>query len=425
MGVDSDLVTLAKVAEIIMGQSPPGDTYNKRGEGTPLLNGPTEFGAHHPTPVLWTSVPTKFCRSGDLLFCVRGSTTGRMNWADQVYCLGRGVAAIRSKAGNSDTRFVYYTLTNELSGLLSRCAGSVFPNLSRQDLEGFEIWWPDTDTRFAIAHILGTLDDKIELNRRMNETLEAMARALFKSWFVDFDPVRAKAEGRQPAGMDAETATLFPDSFEDSPLGKIPKGWATANLPDAFEMNPLRSLPKGSAAPYLEMSNMPTSSARALAWENREFTSGMKFVNGDVLVARITPCLENGKTALVDFLTEGQVGWGSTEYIVLHSKPPLPPEYAYFLARSDDFRSHAIQNMTGTSGRQRVPAECFDSYQVVVPPGQIAETFGVTAGSAMRAMKQHDEESRTLAAIRDALLPKLLSGEVRVKGAEKIVGAVT
>jgi type I restriction enzyme S subunit len=154
-------------------------------------------------------------------------------------------------------------------------------------------------------------------------------------------------------------------------------------------------------------------------WTIRDVGSGMKFMNGDVLVARITPCLENGKTAFVDFLGDGQVGWGSTEYIVLRSKPPLPVEYAYFLARTEEFRSHAITNMTGTTGRQRVPATCFASFSVVVPPAQLAERFGQLASSAMAVLKRHDEESRTLAAIRDALLPKLLNGEVQIGDLER------
>ena len=146
----------------------------------------------------------------------------------------------------------------------------------------------------------------------------------------------------------------------------------------------------------------------------------MKFQNGDVLVARITPCLENGKTAFVDFLQDGQIGWGSTEYIVLRSRDPLPTEYAYFLARTDTFRAFAIQNMTGTSGRQRVPAECLNNYLVVVPPEPIAIMFGTFARETLERMKSGDEESRTLAEIRDAFLPKLLSGEVRVDTSKMI-----
>jgi type I restriction enzyme S subunit len=128
----------------------------------------------------------------------------------------------------------------------------------------------------------------------MNETLEAIALAIFKSWFIDFDPVRAKLDGHQPAGMDAETAALFPDSFEDSELGKIPKGWPVVPLPEVIEINPKRSLAKGKAAPYLDMKSMPTQGHRPDSWINRVFSSGTRFISGDTLLARITPCLENG-----------------------------------------------------------------------------------------------------------------------------------
>jgi type I restriction enzyme S subunit len=162
------------------------------------------------------------------------------------------------------------------------------------------------------------------------------------------------------------------------------------------------------------MANMPTNSARALEVVDREYGSGMRFKNGDTLVARITPCLENGKTCFVDFLKEGQIAWGSTEYIVLQPKPPLSPEFAYFLARTDEFRAFLISNMTGTTGRQRVPAECLSNFKIALPPADLAEKFGDFACSVFAQMKAHDEESRTLAALRDALLPKLLSGELRV-----------
>jgi type I restriction enzyme S subunit len=214
-------VQLTDVSEIIMGQSPKGETYNAIGEGMPLLNGPTEFGSSHPTPALWTTAPTKVCRKGDLLFCVRGSTTGRMNWADREYCVGRGVGAFRAKTDSIDTKFIYYTLLYELPRLLSLSAGSVFPNLARQDFESFSVSWPDKNDRSAIASILGALDEKIELNRKMNETLEAMARAIFKSWFVDFDPIPGFGPHKE---------------WQDSPLGRIPQGSKVGTIGDIIEL---------------------------------------------------------------------------------------------------------------------------------------------------------------------------------------------
>ncbi|MDI7269447.1 MAG: restriction endonuclease subunit S, partial [Myxococcota bacterium] len=276
----------------------------------------------------------------------------------------------------------------------------------------------------AIAHILGTLDDKIELNRRMSETLEAMARALFKSWFVDFDPVRAKAEGRDP-GLPQPLADLFPSRLEDSELGEIPEGWRVAPLPELIDVNPTRALRKGEVAPYLDMANMPTRGHSPALVVDRPFGSGMRFANGDTLVARITPCLENGKTAFVDFLESGQVGWGSTEYIILRPKPPLPTEFAYCLARGAEFRDFAIQSMTGSSGRQRVPAESLSHFHVVGAPKPIAELFGRLIKPLFARASAATKEYRTLAALRDALLPKLISGELRVNDVERFAWRAT
>jgi len=227
----------------------------------------------------------------------------------------------------------------------------------------------DIKEQRAIARILGTLDDKIELNRKMIDTLEAMARALFQSWFVDFDPVRAKAAGRDP-GLPKHLADLFPDSFEESELGDVPSGWHRVPLRRVIEINPTRALARGHLAPYLDMANRPTHGHSPDNVIDRDFTSGMRFVNGDTLVARITPCLENGKTAYVDFLADDQTGWGSTEFIVLRPKPPLPSEFAYCLARSNEFREFAIQSMTGSSGRQRVPPDSLGQIYVAAPPGK-------------------------------------------------------
>jgi type I restriction enzyme S subunit len=126
----------------------------------------------------------------------------------------------------------------------------------------------------------------------------------------------------------------------------------------------------------------------------------------------------------VDFLRHGEVGWGSTEYLVLRPKLPLPPEFAYFLARTEAFRTFAITNMTGTSGRQRVPATCLDAYLMAQPSAQLGQRFGAFAHGTLTKMKANDDESRSLAALRDALLPKLISGEIRMRGAQPLTEAM-
>lgn len=321
-----------------------------------------------------------------------------------------------------DKRFLFYLLcTKEYRHeVLASATGTTVKHTSPQRIEQFRFFRPPLQEQRAIAHILGTLDDKVELNRRMNETLEGIVRATFKSWFVDFDPVRAKVEGRD-SGLPKHIADLFPDRFEDSELGEIPEGWRVASLPEAMEVNPARSMRKGETAPYVGMASMPTRSARVPVVHEREFSSGMRFVDGDTLVARITPCLENGKMCFVDFLGPGRVGWGSTEFIVLRPRPPLPPEFAYFLARTEGFRGFATSNMTGTSGRQRVPVDCFSQFAMVLPPASVAYWFGRIASATVQKMRAQDEQSRILSTLRDTLLPKLISGELRITAVERFV----
>ena len=320
---------------------------------------------------------------GDVLLNITGDSVARVCQVDPEILPARvnqHVAIIRPDP-EKETRPIPRTFSFLLNYRPSSCHGQELwwnsePPLLRGMIESLEVLAPaDVSEQRAIAHILGTLDDKIEMNRRMNETLEAMARALFKSWFIDFDPVRAKAEGRDP-GLLKEISDLFPNSFVDSELGEIPKGWTVVQRPEIIDVNPSRSLSKGEVAPYLDMANMPIRGHAPDVVIDRPFGSGMRFINGDTLVARITPCLENGKTAYVDFLKEGQVAGGSTEYIVMCPKPSIPEEFAYCLARSEGFREFAIQSMTGSSGRQRVPVETLSHYLLVSPPNQVAKRFG-------------------------------------------------
>ncbi|HBH34689.1 MAG TPA: hypothetical protein DDW38_09250, partial [Psychrobacter sp.] len=247
-------IKLGQLAKITMGQSPKGELCNSIGEGVPLLNGPTEFGSSYPTATQFTTDPKRFSEKGDLLFCVRGSTTGRMNWSNQEYAIGRGLAAFKHFEGEDYKHFLRAVIEFKLPELLASATGSTFPNVSKNQLNDLEIFVPPLSEQKAIAHILGTLDDKIELNRQMNETLEAMAQALFKSWFVDFDPVidnallagkaipeplKERAELRQAqldsgkAKTNSEINDLFPSEFEfTEELGWIPKGWSDGNLSD-------------------------------------------------------------------------------------------------------------------------------------------------------------------------------------------------
>jgi len=366
----------------------------------------------------------KLLSKGTVVITARG-TVGAVAQLGRDMAFNQTCYAILPK-NNLDNDFLFYALKGTMIEMRALTYGTVFETITINTFDHWLIPLPPLPVQRAIAHILGTLDDKIELNRKMNETLEQMARALFKSWFIDFEPVRAKMEGRWKKGqslpgLPAHLYDIFPDRLVNSELGKIPEGWRLLELSEVFEINPPRHLQKGEIAPYLDMSNMPTNRHMPIAVIPRAFSSGTKFINGDTLIARITPCLENGKTAFVNFLKSDQVGWGSTELIVLRPKPPLPPEFGYCLARHSEFREYAIHSMTGTSGRQRVQLAALARYIFVVPTEKVACVFGNAIKQFFsRGIKAY-YESRTLALLRDNILPKIIQGEIQVKDAEQLL----
>ena len=402
MGSGWKTITLGEFAPFTYGKGLPVGKRNSSG-AIPVF-GSNGIVGYHDSPL--TDGPT--------IIIGRKGTSGAVHYSP-IPCWPIDTTFFVTGNDSTLVRFKYYAL--RMMGLEGMNSDSAVLGLNRSAAHARTLRLPGKSEQRAIAHILGTLDDKIELNRRMNETLEEMARAIFKDWFVDFGPTRAKMEGRD-TGLPAEVAALFPDRLVESELGEVPEGWEVVPLPEVIEVNPPRSLRRKEVAPYLDMANMPTRGHAPDAITDRPFGSGMRFTNGDTLVARITPCLENGKTAYVDFLPPDRIGWGSTEYIVMRPMSPLPNEFAYCLARSARFREFAIQNMTGTSGRQCVPAKALSQFLLPSPPEPIAARFGTVVQPLFARASEAVSESRTLAALRDALLPKLVSGEMRVSNAE-------
>jgi type I restriction enzyme, S subunit len=306
--------------------------------------------------------------------------------------------------------------------ILSMLNTTVQPTLNLKEIKSLPVPIPhNLKIALEIGRATTLLNDRITLLRHTNTTLEAIAQTLFKSWFVDFDPVRARAEGREPDGMDAITAALFPDSFEDSPRGPIPRGWHASSLSDCMELNPQRVLRKGSLASYLDMASAPTQGHRPSGIAQRELGSGSKFINGDTLLAKITPCLENGKTAFVDFLADNEVGWGSTEFIVMRPKAPLSPFWGYLLARMPNFRAFAIQAMTGTSGRQRVDLGSLKQFSVVVPNVGVAKAFEKIIEPLRARIAAASSHADSLSELRDTLLPRLISGKLRLPETQTLI----
>ena len=399
--------TLGDVAAIVMGQSPPGHTVSPS-NGIPLLNGPTEFGQHHPTPVQFTNDSRKFAEAGDILFFVRGSTTGRMNWADQDYAIGRGVAAIRHKELPELQPFVRGAIELALADLLASATGSTFPNVSADQLAA--ISYPDMELQEqrAIAHVLGTLDDKIELNRRMNETLEAMAQALFTSWFVDFEPIRAKMDGRwrrgeSLPGLPAEHFDLFPDTLAPSQLGPIPEGWQVKPLGDMVAFQDNLRVPLNSRERAARQGPYPYYGAAGVMDHVDDYLFGGIFV----LVG------EDGTVMTDEGLASPQYVWGqfwvNNHAHVLKGTNGISEEHLYVALQHVNiapFVTGAVQPKVSQTNLKQVP--------LMAPSQAASDLFASTVCPYFDQLRLNTEESRALAAQRDALLPRLVSGEVGV-----------
>jgi type I restriction enzyme S subunit len=305
--------------------------------------------------------------------------------------------------------FVYYLLLNDVERLRSFAVGSTFQELSGSTLRKMDHLVPPLPEQRAIAHILRTLDEKIELNRRTNETLEAMARALFKSWFIDFDPVRAKAEGRDP-GLPADIAALFPDSFQDSDLGEIPIGWRVKGLDEIADfLNglALQSFPPhdGRSLPVIKIAQLRAGSAQGADAASADLDASYVVDDGDVLFS--------WSGSLECVLWTGGVG-ALNQHLFKVTSAVYPKWFYYYWIQHHlgSFREIAAGKATTMGHIQR---HHLSDAKVVVPGRTALNGIDKTLSPIVRQFIQLRLESRTLATLRDTLLPKLLSGEVRVK----------
>jgi type I restriction enzyme S subunit len=258
---------------------------------------------------------------------------------------------------------------------------------------------------------LNALDDKIELNRRMNETLEAMARALFKSWFVDFDPVRAKAEGRDP-GLPKPLADLFPDSFEDSELGEIPKGWEVGKLGDVLCQRAERCQPSAETAarPYVPIDCIsPKSLSLNESKPGEDAKSSLtRFYKKDLLFGAMRPYFHKVCIAPFDGTTR-------TTAFVLHPKHEADFAFATLLLHHPDTIDFATRHSTGSTIPYAVWTGSLDEMPIALPSPDVREAFNQTLQPVLDRLPEPYFENRTLSALRDALLPQLISGELRVE----------
>jgi type I restriction enzyme S subunit len=322
--------------------------------------------------------------------------------------------------GDADTRYLMYALqATDISGYLT---GSTMPKLTQGNMNRIPVPSPRLAQQRAIAHILGTLDERIELNRRMNETLEAMARAIFQSWFVNFDPVRAKSEGRDP-GLPSHIADLFPDRFQDSELGEIPAGWEVRAIGDLADVvggstpsTSNREFWNGGQHCWATPKDLAALSTPVLLDTDRRITdAGVSQISsgllpaGTVLLSSRAPI---GYLAVAETSTAVNQG-----FIAMRPKPGVSNLFLLLWAR---FAHDEILSRANGSTFLEISKSNFRPIPVVRPDRSTFVAFESVVRPIHGRIVCNERESRTLATLRDTLLPKLISGELRVKDAERL-----
>lgn len=314
-------------------------------------------------------------------------------------------------------RFAYYFLKHFDFRRFN--SGSAQPSLNRNFVHPSPVVVPPLPEQLAIAQILGSLDDKIELNRRMNETLERIARAIFKSWFVDFDPVRAKMEGHRSTGIDADTGPLFPESLVDSEIGPIPEAWTVGKIGDVAENLKRQVNPSEleEAVAYIGLEHMPRRRIALSDWATSEglVSNKFEFSQGEILFGKLRPYFHKVGVAPVD-------GVCSTDILVVGARETGWGSFVLGHLSSDELVAHADATSSGTR-MPRTNWKDLSSYGLALPPSNVMTSFDAIVSPLVEAIIGRIHESRALVTIRDTLVPKLISGEIRIKDAEKLVEA--
>ena len=281
-----------------------------------------------------------------------------------------------SITSNTFIFFWLYSQKELLSGILET-TGIGAGKIDSSRLLEINVTLPDIETQNKFILLCSSIFEKIEINKQINDNLEQQAQAAFNN--------------------------IIANTTSDK----------TVQLSEIAWLNPKRSISKGKVARSIEMAHLPTTGSFPSGWEMKEYNGGMKFQNGDTLMARITPCLENGKVAFVNFLEDDEIAFGSTEYITMTPKRQFAPEVLYFLVRNAEFIDFAVKNMNGSSGRQRVSADTIGTFELPDITLEELHMLETIAREALTKIKYNSLENMRLAEMRDTLLPKLMSGELK------------
>lgn len=373
-------VKLSDISFITMGQSPKSEFYNSHGDGVPFMQGRTTFGYKYHGIDTWCTKPTRMADKNSILMSVR-APVGDVNIATQDLCIGRGLAALNMKNGNNE--FLYYLLLHEKQNLISRETGTVFGSINKAGLENLEITIPDDNEQRAIADILSSLDEKIEVNNQMNETLEEMAQALFKRWFVDFEFPNEEGQPYKSSGGE----------MVESELGMIPRGWSVKGLGELINIS---------------SGKRPSKKSSEKDKEYRYPLIGASSIMGYVL----EPLCED------KILVIGRVG---THGVVQRFCGPVWPSDNTLVIRTVyyEFINQILQRIDYSainrgSTQPLITQTDIKNTKIIVPDKNLLKVYEEKCESLFNMIEHNEIEKVYLGSLRDTLLPKLMSGEIRV-----------
>lgn len=398
-------VKLEEIIEIEMGQSPKSEFYNQTGEGLPFLQGNRTFGDKYPYFDTYCTENKKIANTNDVIMSVR-APVGDLNIAQTKISLGRGVCAMRLK-GEQNSNYLFYLMKHNIKEMINRESGTVFGSVNKKDILGLEV--KITNNKFeqkAIAHILSTLDDKIEVNNQMNKTLENMAQAIFKQWFVDFEFPNEDGESYKSSGGE----------MVESELGLIPKGWEVASLYDiadyingtSFKKNEVNEF---EGIPIIKIVEIKNGYSKSTSFYNGTTNKAKKYYlrKRDILFS----WSGNPETSIDIFIWSKEQGI-LNQHIFKVEPYDYSKSYIYFLLKNFKSVFMDIASNKQTTGLGHVTVADLKRLKTPIPNEEILSEFIKISDVIIEKIFNNMQEIETLQSLRDSLLPKLLSGEIRV-----------
>ncbi len=397
-----DVVKLSSIAEIIMGQSPKGETYNSKGNGTPLINGPVEFGRVYPIPIQWTTAPTKFSRINDILFCVRGNTTGKMNLSDKEYCIGRGVAAIRAKENLATTEFLYFLLEFFRSKIYSYAVagGSTFPNISKYELQSLKVICPSIDEQKQISHILSLIQSSIHKQEQIIRTTIQLKNVLMKKLFSE--------------GMKNEP-------LKETEIGLIPESWELVKIGDVITLSQYGLSVKGNkngvGYPILRMTNQQNGKIVERVMQHvdlpeREIKK-FRVDDGDILFNRTNSIDLVGRTSIFDL--KGDFVFASYLIRLKTKKDQLNPYYLNIYFGTEQTQKRLKLIATRGVSQSNISATRLSTFVIPLPSLNEQTEIVRCLNSMENKINFHKRKKQSLQSLFQSLLHQLMTGSIRIK----------